>query len=74
MIPLHEIRKLLGSADEGLSDADIEQIREQGYDLADALIGVWRRKKQKEAASKGEEAAEPVTGDESASEQTSETV
>jgi hypothetical protein len=45
MIPLPTFRKLLGSAAEGLSEEEVAAIRDIEYQLADAIIEFWLRKK-----------------------------
>lgn len=45
MIALDEFKKLLGNAAEGLSDAEIESIRELEYRIADAVFDVWLRER-----------------------------
>jgi hypothetical protein len=45
MISLDEFKKLLGKAAAGLSDAEIESIRELEYRIADATFDIWLRER-----------------------------
>lgn len=45
MISFDEFKKLLGPAADGLSDADIEHIRDIEYRLADIVFDDWLRKR-----------------------------
>jgi hypothetical protein len=56
MIPINEFKKLLGTAASGLSDAEIEHIRNLEVRLADIIFDVWLRKRnsQPEIAKKPE--------------------
>jgi hypothetical protein len=45
MIPLHEFKKLLGSAASALSDAKIERLRDIEDRLADIVFDAWLRKR-----------------------------
>jgi hypothetical protein len=49
MIPLHEFKKLLGSAASGLSDAEIERLRDLEDRLADIVFDAWLRKRNSQA-------------------------
>jgi hypothetical protein len=46
MISLHEFKKLLGKAADGLSDVEIESIRELEYRIADAAFEMWIRERK----------------------------
>jgi hypothetical protein len=56
MIPLHEFKKLLGTAALGLSDAEIERLRDMEDRLADIIFDAWLRKRnqQPDVAKKSE--------------------
>jgi hypothetical protein len=41
MIPFDEFKKLLGSEAEGLSDVEIERIRDIEHRLADIIFDAW---------------------------------
>lgn len=45
MIPLHEFITLLGPAAAGLTDAEIERIRDVEYGFADAIFEMWLRER-----------------------------
>lgn len=45
MIPLHEFKKLLGNTASGLSDADVERLRDLEDRLADIVFDAWLRKR-----------------------------
>jgi hypothetical protein len=45
VISLDEFKKLLGTAADGLSDAEIEKIRELEYRIADATFDIWLRER-----------------------------
>ena len=45
MIPVPEFKKLLGAAAEGLSDAEIERIRDMEDRLADIVFDAWLRER-----------------------------
>ena len=46
MMSLETFKKLLGKAADGLSDAEIESIRELEYRIADAAFGMWIRERK----------------------------
>jgi len=48
MIPLHEFKKLLGTAAADLSDAEIERLRDLEDRLADILFDAWLRKRNQQ--------------------------
>jgi hypothetical protein len=47
MISLAECRKLLGEAGRGLSDAEIDRLRQQLYGLADIAVSCYLTKRNK---------------------------
>lgn len=49
MIPFLEFKKLLGNAASGLSDAEIERLRELEDRLADIVFDAWLRKRNARA-------------------------
>lgn len=48
MIPIDEVKRLLGPLAEGRSDAEIEKMREDLYSWADIIIEYWLRTKNAE--------------------------
>ena len=51
MISLEECRKLLGDAAHGLSDAELEHLRQQAYGLADIALRTALARRDKEPPS-----------------------
>jgi hypothetical protein len=49
MIPIHEFKQLLGTGASGLSDAEIERIRDLEDRLADIVFDAWLRKRNSQA-------------------------
>ncbi len=45
MIPLPKFKELLGQEAHGLTDEEIEQIRDAQYQLAELAFGVWAKNK-----------------------------
>ena len=53
MIALNKFKKLLGKAADGLTDKQIEEIRDLEYRIADAILDKWRREQ-------GSHTSEPI--------------